>query len=81
MSRNRIPTADQFAVLSFADQGAVLCCYLDEIEEEISGLKSGWIRPDHRGRGYHLKLARARLKRLTKLANDFGYWLNEDEAA
>ncbi len=80
MSRTRLPTPKEFAALG-VNQDAVLEWHRHQIEEEISGLQDGWIHPDHRGRAYYMKLARARLNRLFKLANDFGYWLDKDEAA
>ena len=77
--RNYLPSASQFTALG-TNQGAVLDWHLRTIEEEIAGLQSGYISPDHHGRTYHIKLARRRMKRLVKLANDFGYWLDDEPA-
>jgi hypothetical protein len=75
---SRIPSAETFSKLSVGNQLAILEVLQREIQFEIDGLVSGYICvTDGRGRAYHLKNTRARMKRLEKLANSFGYWTEE----
>ncbi len=72
---SRLPSSDQFAKLSVIDQSGVLEYHWAQIEAEIWGLKSGTIRTERRPRSHYLKLARTRMRRLEKLAHDFGHGL------
>lgn len=77
---HRIPTPAEFARLSVSDQWQILDWHLNQIETEIAGIKEGSIT-GRGGKHYLLKLARARMKRLEKLAHDFGYWTDDKAKA
>jgi hypothetical protein len=61
-----------------ANAAAIVSAWHRDTKEEIDGLKSGHIYPsDGRSRGYHLKLSRARMARVLKLADRFNVYLPE----
>ncbi|MCV0394369.1 MAG: hypothetical protein K5872_15985 [Rhizobiaceae bacterium] len=65
---NRLPSADQFAKLG-TNQAAVLEWHLRQIQDEIVGLKDGYIwTTNGLTKARALRNARRRLKRLEKLA-------------
>lgn len=78
MATRRIPCPAEFYRLSVSDQWQILEFWLKDITEEIDGLRLGYIYiSDGKGPPHYLRLARARLHRLTKLANLFGFWLED----
>ncbi|PZX52812.1 hypothetical protein LX76_02442 [Cereibacter changlensis] len=74
-----LPSARALHMMSDPDRGAILDYHLRQIEDEISGIQSGYITVNHKGRAHYLSLARARMRRLVKLAQSFGYWEDEPE--
>ncbi|MFN3312800.1 MAG: hypothetical protein ACK46Q_04965 [Hyphomonas sp.] len=72
-----LPRRATLDAMSDHDRAMVLDVHLRDLEAEIAGLKSGEITAWKGGREHQLKLSRARLRRLTKTANDYGMWLEE----
>ena len=77
-----LPRASVLEKMGEYDRAQVLDYHLRQLEEEIDGLKSGYIYvTDGKGRAHQLRLVRARMRRLVALAQSFGFWLEEKEAA
>ena len=76
-----LPRASVLEKLCASDRGKVLDAYMSALEDEIAGIQSGSVIVNHKGRAHQLSLARARMRRLVALAQSFGFWLEEKEAA
>lgn len=72
-----LPRTSVLENMSDHDRAMVLDVHLRALEDEISGLKSGWISPGRGGKAYQLKLSHARMRRLVATANSYGLWLDE----
>lgn len=76
-----LPRASVLDKLSVDNQIAVLDYYARRLDDEIAGIESGYYIVNHKGKAHNLRLAKARMRRLVKLAQSYGYWLDEKEAA
>ncbi|PJF10798.1 hypothetical protein CUR21_02245 [Pseudorhodobacter sp. MZDSW-24AT] len=74
-----LPRVSVLDKLADHDRAAVLEIHQRQIADEIDGIKSGYISVDRKGKAHYLRLANARMRHLTKVAQSYGYW--QDDAA
>lgn len=72
-AKYRVPRPATFAKLSIIDQYTAIDAIQQELDGFTEGVRSGWITPNHRGRGAALRNLRTRQSRLDILAARFGF--------
>ncbi|WP_273688926.1 hypothetical protein [Ketogulonicigenium vulgare] len=82
MSRSHyLPSRNTLSNMYQSNRETILELHLKDINEEIAGLKSGYIIvTDGRGKAHHLKLANARRRHVLKVAKEFDYEVPEQAA-
>lgn len=77
-----LPRASVLDKMPEGNRVAVLEYHRLWIERDLEYLKAGDVLiTDHRSTGYHRSLLLAKKRRLVSLAQSYGYWLSDEQAA